>query len=465
MKLKSISLNHLYVEYPMSSLNFLYSQQNLQEKADLIINEAIKMGASSAQVELSESISTDVEILNQKIDNFETSHENQLLITVFKGNKKGNVGISSIEPKNLTYIIQQAIDIATFTEEDSCNGILEKEFLAQKSEKNLELYKPQDISNKELISQAKDLELIASNNSKIKSSDGSSVSMTHYNFVTANSNGFNDGYQTSRYSKYVSLIGETNEGMQTDYWYASSRNFNNLDSNLLIAQKAQERVLRRINSSSITTTTPTVVFETQIAKSIIGSLMGAISGSSLYRKLSFLNDSLGKLILPEWITINENPFIKEGLSSCYFDNEGGQVTNRNIIENGHINGYLLSGYSARKLGMKPTGNSGGNHNLEISSNFSGGINEIAKEINDGIVIIETIGHGLNMVTGDYSVGASGLVIKNGIITGFADNLTIAGNMLDIFKNISLISNDYTAGSILCGSMVINSGIISVSGGK
>ncbi|MDD3267427.1 MAG: metallopeptidase TldD-related protein [Burkholderiales bacterium] len=447
----------------MSSSNFLYSQQNLQEKADLIINEAIKMGASSAQVELSESISTDVEILNQQIDNFETSHENQLLITVFKGHKKGNIGISSIEPKNLPYIIQQALDIATFTEEDSCNGILGTEFLAKKPEKNLNLYNPYSISNQELISEAKELESIASDNLKIKSSDGSSVSMTHYNFVTANSNGFNDGYQTSRYSKYVSLIGETKEGMQTDYWYASSRNFNKLDSNASIAQKAQERITRRLNTSSLKDATPTVVFETQIAKSIIGSLMGAISGSSLYRKLSFLNDSLGKLVLPEWININENPFIDEGLSSCYFDNEGGQVTNRNIIENGQINGYLLSGYSARKLNMKPTGNSGGNHNLEISNNFNGGISEIAKEIGNGIVIIETIGHGLNMVTGDYSVGASGLVIENGIITGFADNLTIAGNMIDIFKNISLIANDYTGGSILCGSMVINKGVISVSG--
>lgn len=449
----------------MSSLNFLYSQQRLQEKANLIIDEALKMGASSAQVELSESISTDVEILNQQIDNFETSHENQLLITVFKGHKKGNVGISSIEPKNLPYIIQQALDIATFTEEDNCNGILEKEYLAQNTEKNLNLYNPQDVSNQELISQAKDLELIASNNSKIKSSDGSSVSMTHYNFVTANSNGFNDGYQTSRYSKYVSLIGENKEGMQTDYWYASSRNFNNLDSNSLIAQKAQERVLRRLDPALIKNITPTIVFETQIAKSIIGSLMGAISGSSIYRKLSFLNDSIGKLILPEWITISENPFIQEGLSSCYFDNEGGQVNQRNIIENGCINGYLLSGYSARKLNMKPTGNSGGNHNLEISSNFNGGVSEIAKEINNGIIIIETIGHGLNMVTGDYSVGASGMVIENGLIVGFADNLTIAGNMIDIFKNISLIANDYTHSSILCGSMVINEGVISVSGGK
>lgn len=449
----------------MSSLNFLYSQQNLQEKADLIISEALNMGASSAQVELSESISTDVEILNQQIDNFETSHENQLLITVFKGSKKGNVGISTIEPKNLKYIIQQALDIATFTEEDNCNGILEKEFLATPLEKNLNLYNHKTICNQELISQAKELEQLALDNKQIKSSDGSSVSMTHYNFAMANSNGFNDGYQTSRYSKYVSLIGENALGMQTDYWYASSRNFDKLDKNSVIANHAQERVLHRLNPTSEIESSPIVVFESQISRSIIGSLMGAISGNSQYRKLSFLNDSINTQVLPEWININENPFVNEGLSSCYFDNEGGKVVQRNIIENGRVNGYLLSGYSARKLGLKPTGNSGGNHNLTISFNFDGGLNEIANKVQNGIIIIETIGHGLNMVTGDYSVGASGLIIKNGIITGYADNLTIAGNMSNIFKNISLIANDYTNGSILCGSMVINSGVISVSGSK
>lgn len=446
----------------MTQLNFIYTQAKLQEIADSIIRQSLKLGATSAQVELSESISTDVEVLNQNIDNFETSYENQLLLTVFKGHKKGNVGISSLDNLNLEQTIQQALDIATFTQDDACNGLLEKEFQAQPRKKDLELYNPINLSNERIIQETKELEDIAMNSANIKASEGASTTLTHYNFVTANSNGFNDGCMTSRYSKYVSLIGENQTSMQNDYWYSSSRDFNTLDSNQQIALLAQDRLNRRLNITEYSNAKPYVIFETQIAKSIIGSLMGAISGNSLYRKLSFLNDSLNKQVLPSWINISEDPFVKKGLSSCYFDNEGGNVQYKDIIYNGIIKSYLLTGYTARKLGMQPTGNSGGNHNLVVSNNFSGGIKQLAKEAQEGIIIIDTIGHGLNMVTGDYSVGASGLVVKNGVITGFVDNLTISGNMRDIFNGISLIADDYHFGSINCGSMLIDKGIIQVS---
>lgn len=446
----------------MSQLQFLYSQDKLQEIANDIIDQAIKSGASSAQVEISESISTDLEVLNQNIENFETSHENQLLITVFNGHKKGNVGISNINAENIDTIINQALDIAKYTEEDKCSGILEKKYLASPIPKNLQLYNPYNINNEELISEARELEQLAIDNNNIKSSDGSSVSMTHYNFVTANSNGFNDGYQTSRYSKYVSLIGENEHGMQTDYWYASSRAYQDLETNQYIASLAQDRVIRRLSRATVESGSPAIIFESQIAKSIIGSLMNAISGSNQYRKLSFLNDCLDKQVLPSWINIHEDPFVVKGLSSCYFDNEGCEVIAKNIIANGIVNNYLLSSYPARKLGMDPTGNAGGNHNLNISNNISGNIATLAKTLGNGIIIIETIGQGLNMVTGDYSVGASGLVIKEGIIKGYVDNLTISGNMVNIFNNIVYISDDYNFGSVNCGSMIINPGIINVT---
>lgn len=446
----------------MTQLNFLYTQNQLQNIAEDIINKSLQMGATSAQVELSESISTDLEVLNQRIETLETSHENQLLLTVFKGHRKGNVGISSIKTTNLTTIIQQALDIATYTEEDLDNGLLEPEYLANKTDKNLNLYTPYNITNDDLIKQTCELESLAADSSLIKASDGASTSLTYYNFVTANSNGFNDGYQTSRFSRYVSLIGENHAGMQTDYWYTSARDFNDLENNHQIAELAQQRILRRLNRGEIKSSKPKIIFETQIAKSIIGSLMGALSGNSQYRKLSFLNDSLGTKIMPEWLSISEDPFIIKGLASCYFDNECGRVTSSNIIENGNVAKYLLSSYSARKLGMAPTGNSGGTHNLLISNNFDGNLASLAKEMDHGIIIIETIGHGLNMVTGDYSVGASGLLVKSGIICEYVDNLTISGNMKTIFNNIALIANDYNNGSILCGSMLINEGIIQVS---
>ncbi len=446
----------------MAQLDFLYPQVTLQEIASEIVTKAKKLGASDIQVELSESISTDVEILNQGIENFETSHENQLLITVFKGHKKGNIGISSIKVDHLDSIIQQAIDIATFTEEDSANGILEQDLIAPKYNFDLELFNPYSINNIDLISQAKDLENISLNNKYIKSSDGASISLTKYNFITASSNGLSHGYQTTRYSKYISLIGENEHGMQTDYWYSSTRKFTDLLDNQVLANIATQKIIRRLNKGSYNSGKPAIIFESSIAKSIIGSLMGALSGGNLYRRLSFLNDSINTKIMPEWISITEDPFIKQGLASCYFDNEGSQVSKRHIIKDGIVNGYLLSSYSARKMGLKSTGNAGGNHNLQITSNFSGNLPSLASQMKDGIIIIETIGNGLNMVTGDYSVGASGLVVINGIISHFVDNLTISGNMKDIYQNILAIGDDCEFGSVMCGSMLIAQNVIQIT---
>ncbi len=448
----------------MTRFNFLYSQTQLKQFSEQIIQQALDLGATSAQVELTESISTDIEVLNQQIENFETSHENQALITVFKGHKKGNVGISNINSSNMQAIIEQALDIAKYTQEDDCNGILDKEFLTKNDiNQNLELFQNPTISNQDLINNVNELENLSQQHEQIKTSDGASISLTGYNFVMANSNGFCSGYQTSRFSKYVSLIGENSYGMQTDYDYDSKRSFDDLENNLIIANKAQNKIIRRMSRSSHKLSSkPAVIFDTQIAKSIIGSLIGGLSGNSLYRKLSFLNDSLNTQILPSWINISEDPFVTKGLSSCYFDNEGCQVKKQNIIQDGVVQNYILTSYSSRKLNMKPTGNAGGTHNLTISNNFSGNIAKLTSQLTDGIIIIETIGHGLNMVTGDYSVGANGLIIKNGIIDGFVDNLTIAGNMREIFNNIQYISDDFNFGSINCGSMLINEGVISVS---
>jgi len=448
----------------MSQLQFLYSQEQLKTIATEIINRSLQLGASGAQVEISESISTDIEILEQKIENFETSHENQILLTVYNGKQKGHLGISNIEINNLDTLINQALDIAKYTQPDQANGILDKRFLANNDTEDLDLYHPYVIDNASLIAEAMEIESLALGQNKlITASDGSSISLTTYNFVTANSNGFNQDYKTSRYSNSVSIIGNTKKnGMQTDYWYSSARSYTDLLKADRLAQIAAKRLLNRLNAGSFKAQTCRVIFESNIAKSIIGSLISALSGSALYRKLSFLNDSLGTVILPTWLSIEENPFILRGLSSCYFDNEGGRVHKRKIINEGKVEGYLLSAYSARKMGLSPTGNAGGAHNLLVSSNFSGNLEELAREMRNGLIITETIGHGLNSVTGDYSVGASGLVVIDGNISHFADNLTISGNMRDIFKNIIYIANDSTPGSINCGSMLIEQGWLQIA---
>lgn len=447
----------------MNKINFLYSTHQLQQQADTIIHRALRLGATQAQVELSENIATEVEVLNQNIENFTTAHEHQLLLTVYLGQQKGQIGISNLATPDLDLLIAKALDIAKYTQPDTANGLLAEEFLAPNWSHDLALYSPLLIDNHTLIATTMRLEQQTLSQSElITASDGAATSINSYNFVTATSNGFNNGYQTSRYSNSVSIIGNSANGMQTDYWYSSARNYQQLlDSNTL-AKTAAKRLLRRLTPGKFNGQQGPIIFESNIAKSIIGSLIGALSGNALYRKLSFLNDSLGQQILPTWLTIYEDPYRPQGLASCYFDNEGGIVKPRTLIDQGKVAGYLLSAYSARKLNLPPTGNAGGAHNLIVTANFAGDLAQLAHTMHNGLIIIETIGHGLNAVTGDYSVGASALEVVNGEIGNFIDNLTLSGNIRNILHNILNIANDSSESSIICGSMLIDGGCLNIA---
>lgn len=446
----------------MAQLEFTHTQNNLKNLADLILNRATALGATSAQLEINESIETGVDVLNGNIESVETSYDSNIGLTVYVGQNRGNVGISQVPPGDLDMIIQQALDIAKYTQADPISGIPNKEDLCTSFTDNLQLYNSTSIDNAQIIQQALELEKIGVTSDKqVNASDGAAISLGKYNFIIANTNGLNLGYTTTRYGKSLSLIGQTKKGMQTDYWYSNARDYNDLDSNLDLATHAISRVKRRLSNGKIKSGSYAVIFESTIAKSLIGNFFGAISGGSLYRNLSFLNNSLNTQVFPEWLTITEDPFVIKGSSSCYFDNEGVNVCRRDLVKNGTVNGYLLSSYSARKLGMKTTGNAGGNHNIQVSSNTVGDINILAAGMKRGLVIIETIGHGVNMVTGDYSVGASGLWVENGEIKFFVEGLTIAGNLKAIYKDIRYISNDYTKGSIQCGSMLVDNIDVSV----
>ena len=349
------------------------------------------------------------------------------------------------------------MDIARYTQADPHNGIAEQHLLCKSIKDDLQLYNPINIANQDLINCAKDIEFAGLNtNPQIKSSDGASVSLSRYNFVLANTNGFNLGYQTSRYSKSLSLIAENEHGMQTDGWYDSSMDYLDLMDNHELAETAVKRTVRRVNKGHIKSGKYPVIFESGIARSLIGNYLGAVSGNNLFRHLTFMDNSLEQTAFPEWVNITEDPFIIKGSSSCYFDNEGVIVKPRDLVRDGIVKGYLLNCYSARKLGLVTTGNAGGHHNVQVSPNYSGNISQMAKTMHRGLIVIETIGHGVNMVTGDYSVGASGLWVENGDIQFFVDNLTISGNLKNIYKSIQYISNDYSShGSILCGSMLVD----------
>ena len=447
----------------MSSIEFSHNQNNLKQLADKILKRAADLGASSAGLEINEEIETNIEVLNGNIENFETSYDSAISLSVYIGHKCGNVSISQVPPADIDMVINGALDIAKYTQEDPYQGIAEPEFLCKSFNDNLELYNPVNFTNQELINTTLELEKLAlSMNKKITASNGAAINLSKYNFVIASTNGLNLGYQTTRYNNSISLIGNTANGMQTDYWYSGGRSYADLENNNALANHAVNRVLRRLSTGQIKPGNYPVIFEAPIAKSLIGGFLGAISGSNLYRNLSFLNNSINTKVFPSWVNIAEDPFKVKGQASCYFDNEGVSVCKRNLVENGVVKGYILSSYSARKLGLQTTGNAGGNHNLIVKNNFSGDVSLLAKEMQKGLVVIETIGYGVNMVTGDYSVGASGLWVENGEIQFFVSNLTISGNLKEIYAGIQYISDDHTNSSILCGSILVDKISVSTS---
>lgn len=445
----------------MENLDFNYSQEQLKNIANQVLEKAYILGATNAQVEINEGIDTSVDILNDNIENFSTSYDVSLILTVYIGNQRGSVGISKISLDNIDEFINKALDIAKYTQPDLANGLPEIDLLCKSFTENLNLYNPIKLDNKYLIEKASAIEAFALTQDARLSSDGVSIGISKYNFILANTHGLSLGYKTTRFDESISLIGKNTYGMQTDSWYTSNRNFNHLLPDEQLANIAVSRVIRRLKPGKIKSGNYPVIFENSIAKSLIGNFLGAISGNNLYRKLSFLNNSIDTKIFPDWLKITDDPFITNGLASCYFDNEGVNVHKRNLVEDGTIQGYLLSSYSARKLKMLSTGNAGGNHNIIVKHNFSGDTLSLAKEMHNGLIIIETIGHGVNMVNGDYSVGASGLWVENGEIQFFVENITISGNLKSIYKNIRYINNDIYNGSILCGAILVNHINISV----
>jgi PmbA protein len=440
----------------MSQIDFEHSQEYLKSFATQILDKAIKLGATSAEIAINESIDTSIEVLNSNIDSFETSYSSYLSLFVFKDHQKGYVSVSKIALDMIDEIVSKALDIAKYTEADMHNGIAESKFLCTSIEHNLQLFNPIIIDNATLVTQTKELENLALNTKQVKSSDGASLNLNKRNFLLATTNNFNMGYQTTKFSKHISLIGENKFGLQTDYWYDSARSFNDLMPDKKLVNKAIYRLARRLNKGKISSGNYSVIFDSPVAKSFMGYFLEAISGTSLFRRLSFLNDSKGTQVFPQWLNIIDNPFIVKGNSSCYFDAEGVKVSKRHLVSNGVVQDYILDCYTARKLNLATTGNAGGVHNVEISHNFDGELEKLAKLMHDGLIIIEIVGHGLNLVSGDYSFGAGALLVEHGEIKYYIDNLTIAGNLKDFYKNIKYINNDFSpTGTMHCGAILVD----------
>ncbi|MGZ8288093.1 MAG: metalloprotease PmbA [Telluria sp.] len=447
----------------MNDSVFIHSQDQLQQLAQDVLGFAREQGGTDAAVEISEGSGLSVSVRRGKIETIEQNKDKGMGVTVYIGQKRGNASTSDFSPAALRATVEAAYNIARFTAEDDCAGLADADML-ELNPRDLRLCYPWMISTEEAVVLAQRAEAAAFDvDPRITNSEGASVYVQQSHFVAANSRGFAGGYPFSRHTLSVAPIAGKGARMQRDDWYSSVRDPKQMAKPEAVGRYAAERALARLNARKLDTRTCPVLFEAPLAAGLLGSLVQATSGGALYRKSTFLLDSLGKSIFPSHIQVVEDPHVIGGVGSAPFDEEGVRTVRRNVVENGVLQGYFLSSYSARKLGMKTTGNAGGSHNLTLSSSNTKKGDDFAgmlRKMGTGLLVTELMGQGTNYVTGDYSRGASGYWVENGVIQYPVEEITIAGNMKDMFQQIVGIGSDVltrgnkSTGSILIEKMVV-----------
>ena len=431
-----------------------FDLEHLKKIADHTLCYAKKIGATSSEVEVSYGTGKNISVRLGSLETLEINRDKGFSVTLYNGYRKGSSSSSDLSMQSIEDTVDAAFNIARYTAEDPLFGLADKNLMATDM-KDLDLHNAWDISIDHMIDLAQTCEAAALDVSrKINNSEGASISSSEGIFIYANSHGFMGGYPTSRHSIGCSVIAEEASMMQRDYWYSSARHVEDLESVESIGKMAGTRTLSRLGAKKIDTCHVPVILEAPIATGLISSLVSAISGGNLYRQSSFLLNSLGQKIASDELTIEENPFLLRGDASSVFDDEGVATHSRLLVDQGIINGYLLSSFSAKKLGMQSTGNAGGAHNLIVKTG-SKNLSELIKTMHKGLLVTELLGHGLNMVTGDYSRGAAGYWVEDGIIAYPVEEITIAGNMKDMLKQIVAIGNDvYRNGSKHTGSILL-----------
>lgn len=435
----------------------------LKQIAQEVLATAKAAGASSAETEVSFGTGQNVSVRLGELENIEYNRDKGVSVTVYFGQQKGHASSSDLSAQALKDTVDAACNIAKYTAKDTFCGLADAALMATDMP-DLDLYYPWAVSVDDAAMLAKECEAAALNVDKkrITNSEGAGVSSSESVFVYANSHGFVGGNKSSRHSISCSVIAEHKGAMQRDYWYSSARDMRDMQSAEYVGKLAGERTVQRMGAKAIKTGQYPVLFEAPLASGIIGSLISAISGGSLYRKSSFLLDSLGMPIANKILNIEELPNIKKGVASGSFDSEGVATKSRKLVENGVLQGYMLGSYSARKLGMQTTGNAGGSHNLIVQSTGES-FDQLLQKMGTGILVTEVLGHGLNMVTGDYSRGAAGYWVNNGVIAHPVEEITIAGNMAEMLKQIVAIGTDFIphsskkTGSILIENMTVAAG--------
>ena len=438
----------------MSGASFSYSLQDLQQMGEDVLRIAKAAGASDAETEISLGFGQNVSVRMGETETIEYNRDKGVSVTVYFGKQRGHASTSDLSRKALEDTVAAACNIARYTAQDEFCGLADAALMA-KQIPDLDLHHPWQLSVDEALALATECEAAArAVDPRINNSEGASVSTYEGMFAYANSHGFSGGYPSSRHGISCSVIAEADDAMQRDYWYSSTRAAEDLDSVAAIGRRAGERTVRRLGTKRIKTAQVPVLFEAPLASGLISNLVSAVSGGNLYRKSSFLLDSLGKQVASPLLNIEEDPFIRKGLASAPFDSEGVATRSRSLVKDGVLQGYLLSSYSARKLGMQSTGNAGGNHNLIVRDtgvDFAG----LLQMMGTGLLVTELLGHGLNMVTGDYSRGAAGFWVENGVILHPVEEITIAGNLKEMLNQIVAIGSDVLVqGSKQTGSILI-----------
>jgi PmbA protein len=440
---------------PATPSPFVYSRAQLTDLTAQVLDLARAGGASAAETEVSEGSGLSVSVRHGEVETIEHNRDKGIGVTVYLGQRRGHASSSDFSREALARTVEKALSIARFTAEDDCAGLAEAELLAREVP-DLDLFHHWDVSVDQAMALARDCEAAAlAVDPRITNSEGGSLSSQSSQFVYGNSLGFSGGYASSRQSLSCAVIAEENEAMQRDYWYTTARAAGDLDSPERVGQRAGERTVRRLSGHKLSTRQCPVVFEAPIATGLVASFVSAISGGHLYRKSSFLLDSLGSQVFPSFFQLQERPFLPRGLASAPFDSEGVAARDRDVVKNGIVEGYFLGTYSARKLGMRSTGNAGGNHNLIVPSTGED-FTALLARMGTGLLVTELLGHGLNMVTGDYSRGAAGFWVENGEIVYPVEEITVAGNLRAMFRGIAAVGSDVeTRGSRRVGSILID----------
>ncbi|MBI5257410.1 MAG: metalloprotease PmbA [Burkholderiales bacterium] len=444
-----------------TSQGFAFSREQFQQIIEDTLAIARGIGASDAAAEVSEGAGLSVSVRRGELENVERNRDKSLGVTVFLGQRRGNASTSDFSRQALEQTVRAAYDIARFTAEDPAAGLPDAQDIVSAEEVavDLDLFHPWAVDAAQAAELARRCEDAAfATDRRITNSEGAATSAQQSHFWAGNSRGFRGGYASSRHSISVAPIAGKGAGMQRDAWYSSMRDAMELASPEAVGRYAAERALSRLKGRKIATCEVPILFESSLAAGMIGAYVQATSGGALYRRATFLLDSVGQRVLAPHLDLTEDPHERKGKASAMFDDEGVRTRRRKVVEAGVVQGYFLSSYSARKLGLRTTGHAGGSQNLRLTSRLTqpgDHLEQMLRKLGRGLFVTELMGQGVNYVTGDYSRGAAGYWVEGGRIVHPVHEVTIAGNLREMFGQIAALGADvYTMGGKTVGSMLI-----------